>query len=538
MMLEVRIKKTFINKIATVLKDNSTRIIIYTLGIIAVAFFYYYFHNGLGLKYNDARSHLDIARRVVEGLKTGAAQLGSVWLPLPHILMLPTIWNDFFWHSGLSGALVSMVSFVGCGVLIYKYLKTLKVGHFARFFGVLVFVLNLNILYLQSTSMTELLLLATMTAGSYFLLLWSKNKRLLDLLKSAFWIMVSTAIRYDGWFLLVFAAALIAYIVFRKKGYRETEGITILFLTLGSLVIVLWFVWNWAIYNDPLYFIFGPFSAHAQQEQIYQAGELYTKGNILLSVKSYIYALLYNSYSIPAILALFGFIGFLFDKKYKKDLKIASLALVSPFAFNVLALYLGHSVLFVQGVLTDTWFNIRYGIMLMPSIAVFFAYVVDKLKNIKYSLIMIYGLVIFFAFVGGDAVTIDDALVGASGKNVAEVSGWLQENVTNEEGYVLISVASHDAIIFSSGLPMKRFIHEGTGPYWRLATEKPEKWARWIVVRTYDMNDWTWREIVDAPGLEKFELVDHYPFADIYELKDEYVNDMDPVLPPGTKMNE
>lgn len=33
------------------------------------------------------------------------------------------------------------------------------------------------------------------------------------------------------------------------------------------------------------------------------------------------------------------------------------------------------------------------------------------------------------------------------------------------KGFVLISAASHDAIIFSSGLPMKKCIHKGTGTY-------------------------------------------------------------------------
>src|SRR3990167_8921820 len=116
-----------------------------------------FYSNGLGLAYNDARSHLNIGRRVVEGLKPGLAQLGSVWLPLPHALMIPTIWNDFMWHSGLAGALISMISFVGTGLVIYQFAKQLGVGFLGRLIGVLVFVANINILYLQSTAMTALL---------------------------------------------------------------------------------------------------------------------------------------------------------------------------------------------------------------------------------------------------------------------------------------------------------------------------------------------------------------------------------------------
>src|SRR5476649_1543971 len=102
------------------------------LTALSITCFYIFYKNGLGLAYNDARSHLDIGRRVVEGLKPGFAQLGSVWLPLPHILMLPTVWNDFMWHSGLSGAIQSMISFIATGLLIYYFLKEIGVSVLGR----------------------------------------------------------------------------------------------------------------------------------------------------------------------------------------------------------------------------------------------------------------------------------------------------------------------------------------------------------------------------------------------------------------------
>ena len=129
-------------------------------------------------------------------------------------------------------------------------------------------------------------------------------------------------------------------------------------------------------------------------------------------------------------------------------------------------------------------------------------------------------------------MTIDDARVGSSQKNVSEVSGYLADNAASEKGFILISAASHDAIIFSSGLPMKRFIHEGTGAYWESATITPDHWARWIVMRSYDDNDHTWRFVSKAPGFDNYELVASYPFADVYELKEEFRDTLntEPVL--------
>jgi hypothetical protein len=520
------ISKDFLHKVGKFIEKISPVLIITLLTLLSIFFYWYYLQNGLGLSYNDARSHLDIGRRVVEGLKPGLAQLGSVWLPLPHALMVPTIWIDFMWHSGLSGAIQSMVSFVATGYLIFLFLKNLGVGMFERLFGVIIFIANINILYLQSTAMTELLLLATMTAGVYFLIHWVNDENVFNLVKSAFFIMASTLIRYDGWFLFFTATMIIAFYAWQKIGIQKARGMVIFFCTLGGLGIVMWLIWNLLIFRDPFYFAFGPFSAHAQQAQLETAGELPTKGNLIMSFKAYFYAVVYNSYTYTAILGLIGGVVLLLDKRIKPYVRFASLALFAPFVFNVLALFLGHSVLFLPEVIGETWFNVRYGMMLLPSIAIFSAYLVSRLKHLRWPIVGVFALVTLFAFVNNDAVTIDDAVYGSSQKNVTEVSGWLNQNAKDEEGFILISAASHDAIIFSSGLPMKKFIHEGTGDYWDYAVENPHKWVRWIIVRTHDFNDMTFRDIGGLEGLENYDLVDHYPFADIYQVKNEYLADI------------
>jgi hypothetical protein len=138
-----------------------------------------------------------------------------------------------------------------------------------------------------------------------------------------------------------------------------------------------------------------------------------------------------------------------------------------------------------------------------------------------------------FAFTNADAVVIDDGRIGSSQKNVSEVSGYLAEHAKDVPGFILISAASHDAIIFSSGLPMKKFIHEGTGAYWTSATVTPDRWARWIVMRSNSVDDQTWRLVSQVPGFERYDKVRQYPFADIYELRPEWLEDLvtEPVLP-------
>lgn len=526
-MLDREIKISLNNNLLKLNKNLRHYIIpqlIVFLSLVSIFYFYLFYKNGLGLSYNDARSHLDIGRRVVEGLHPGLAQLGSVWLPLPHLLMVPLIWNNFLWHSGLAGSLQSMISFVFTGFLIYKILEYLKVGLVGRIVGVFVFVANLNVLYLQSIAMTEMLLLATMTAGVYELMLWSGENKIVNLIKSAFWIMLSTLVRYDGWFLLIFAAFIIGLITFKNKGFKTTEGTITLFFTLAGFGVVLWLFWNQLIFKDALYFVFGPFSAHAQQLQLEKAGNLATKGNLLFSLKIYLYAMFYNSYTFPVLLGAIGAIILWIDKNIVLNIRLASIALLTPLLFNILALYMGHSVLFIQGLSGNTWFNVRYGIMMMPSIAVFIGYLIHKIRPLRLTFIGLLFFVTFFGFMNKDAVTIDDARVGASQKNVSEVSGYLKQHAVKNENYILISAASHDAIIFSSGLPMRRFIHEGTGKFWDSAVRNPDRWARWIVMRTYDYNDLTWAKVNRTAGFKLYNLVAKYPFADVYELKSEYLN--------------
>ena len=163
-----------------------------------------------------------------------------------------------------------------------------------------------------------------------------------------------------------------------------------------------------------------------------------------------------------------------------------------------------------------------------------------RAAGLRTVLIGLLVFVTFFQFASSDAVTIDDAQVGSSQKNVTEISSWLREHAGPEKGFILISAASHDSIIFSSGLPMRRFIHEGSGTYYDAAIEYPDHWARYIVVRSYSDDDSTWRLIHSNPGFAKYDLVDHYPFADIYELRAEYLHELntDAILNPKLPTNK
>src|SRR3989344_2191374 len=87
------------------------KLVSYLAWILAIIATNYFFYHDLIVSYGDAESHLNIAKRVIHGLPPGFAQLGGIWLPLPHILMIPFVYFDWLWRTGLAGSIVSGIAF-------------------------------------------------------------------------------------------------------------------------------------------------------------------------------------------------------------------------------------------------------------------------------------------------------------------------------------------------------------------------------------------------------------------------------------------
>jgi hypothetical protein len=82
-------------------ETNIVSVIIVTTAAQSLVSFAYYFSRGLTV-HQDSIPHLLVARRMLDSLTPGFGQLGGSWLPLPHVLMVPTIWNDFMYQTGLT----------------------------------------------------------------------------------------------------------------------------------------------------------------------------------------------------------------------------------------------------------------------------------------------------------------------------------------------------------------------------------------------------------------------------------------------------
>ena len=87
--------------------DRETALLAGFAAFVSVASFLFYFRRGELLLYGDSVAHINIARRVFDSRTPGLLQLGTVWLPLPHLLMIPFLLSDWAWRTGV-GASISL----------------------------------------------------------------------------------------------------------------------------------------------------------------------------------------------------------------------------------------------------------------------------------------------------------------------------------------------------------------------------------------------------------------------------------------------
>jgi hypothetical protein len=130
---------------------------------IAAAVFYHV--QGLTLSHYDAKAHLVVARRIIDSLRPGWWQVGAVWLPLPHLLNMVPVQVDWFYRTGFSGVVISVASFASATTIVFWLVRRATGSLAGALAGAVVLASQPDVLYLQSTPMTEPLLMALCLAA-------------------------------------------------------------------------------------------------------------------------------------------------------------------------------------------------------------------------------------------------------------------------------------------------------------------------------------------------------------------------------------
>jgi hypothetical protein len=175
----------------------------------------YYAREGLTLSHYDARAHMVVARRVVDSLTPGWRQFGAVWLPLPHLILLLPVQVDWIYRTGYAAALLSTIALAGglASLASTVYRRTRSAP--AAIVAPLLILLNPDVLYLQSTPMTEPLLFGLSLLAVTAVDRWAASPDLRHA-RGAGWVLALLVwTRYEGWCI---AAALVMLAAALSRG--------------------------------------------------------------------------------------------------------------------------------------------------------------------------------------------------------------------------------------------------------------------------------------------------------------------------------
>lgn len=496
--------------------ENEVVRLVWIAIFISVFSFLYYNRRGDVLLYGDAVAHINIARRVFDSRTPGILQLGTVWLPLPHLLIMPFIVSNKLWQSGMGGSFPSMVAFVWATLGIFRLMRSIlsregKVDDEAKvwaWLAAITFAANPNLIYMQATAMGESLYLAFFIWAVVFLVEFVRQEnaqpdRLSPLTKCGLCLIAACLTRYDGWFLagaMALGAVFIAWRGSREIMRRSPQGpslrSTVLrFVLLCAAAPLLWLAYNAAVYQNPLEFENGPYSAQAIEAKTATVNP--GKDNILAGGSYFLKAAELNV-GEPAwlgrlwlVLVLIGSAGALVNGRGR-----AALFLFVPLPFYALSVAYAKIPIFVPPWWPFTIYNVRYGLELLPAFAVFgclgisfLARYTAKTLRLKPSIggwspiaaIVVWLILVFASYSliwRSDPVCYREASVNSRARvaldnQLAKWFGRLPPTST-----FLMYLGEHAGALEQAGTPLRQTINEGNHRIWKQPVDSEGLWER------------------------------------------------------------
>ncbi|HUY48232.1 MAG TPA: LysM peptidoglycan-binding domain-containing protein [Streptosporangiaceae bacterium] len=464
---------------------------------LSMAFFKWYGAHGLTVAFNDSRSREMIARRILMSRTPGLAQFGATWLPLPAMLMLPLIWSGTLFSDGIAGSLPSMAAYVIAAVYMYRMARLATSSRGAGWVAAGVLMLNPSLLYMQSTPMSEAPSVSAFVVAIYYALRITHTYHALDIAKCAMAVAAGTLIRYENWVIGIAVVPILAYIAWRRQGYKLVEAWTILYCLLAFAGCVAWILYNAVIFHDPLLSFF-----YGQSSHKYYAN---TSGYLLPARHHAMFALTMYGLTIAdtvgwaiVVMALLGFAIFVWRCRLQSKTLPVYLTLV-PLGFYWLVLYKGVNTESLPQLGTGPYYNIRFGMLMIPALGLFAGFVATSgWVLLRRALAGATLAVIIFSGVIGSLLqtpfVLREALYGYGGDTrqtgQAEAQ-WF--NAHYHGGNVLYTYVNDPSLMFY--LLTKYhfldhvFVTDANGAQFTEALARPQDWVTWIVVNSGSSNN-------------------------------------------------
>ena len=472
-------------------------------GLVGAAAAFHYANLGLTLTHYDARAHLVVARRILDSLTPGWQQIGAVWLPLPHVLNALPVQVDAWYRSGASAIALSILSMaIACASLAALVLRTTG-STVAAVTGAALMMLNPNVLYLQSTPMTEPLLFGlsllaiALTAqwldrsprrfaprGSGFIVHGSRSSPVPRTdrvpntesripstdyrIPTAASIALAAACmtRYEAWPIAAAVVAISVVVAWRRGAPLAVSLRAGAWLALWPIVAVVvfsmnsrWVIGSWVVPSD----FFVPENVKAIGNPA-EAWRQIDEGLRLLSGSALVRAGYAGALLVTVALA----------RKRSPHSLVLLLALAAAAALPMFAYLKGHP------------FRIRYDLPLVIAAASLAAGGIAVLH--RWARIPAAVLVVTTTLLQASPFDQTAPLVQESQREVNAMAGRRAVTAYLREHYdgttIMMSMGSlahymHD--LASDGLEIRNFLHEGNGEIWRFAMLGPRGHAGWLM---------------------------------------------------------
>ena len=424
-----------------------------------------YWQQELTLSHYDARGHLVVARRVVDSLTPGWLQVGAVWLPLPHVLNLLPVQVDAWYRTGASGVALSILSIA---LLVYSTARLVlrQTGApVAAVLAALVTVTNPNVLYLQSTPMTEPLLLGLLAWALWLITRAMELDTPRARLAASVVLAMAVMTRYEAW---PFAVAVLAAVPVASwhagRGWRR--GLTAAgAIAMWPVAACLWFFVHSKV-TVGSWFVTGGFYV---PDPAYQFQPLTVTGAVWWGLRQLGSEAL--AYALAASVAL---IGTWWWRHRMPSTAVLALAWLAVGALPWYAFFQGHP------------FRIRYMVPLVVGSAVVVSLAVGRLPRGR-ALVAAALLAGIWStsrpFDRGAAMVLEAQWDRPRSLERRAVTRCLpapggDETVMASMG----SLAHYMHELSASGFALRDFLHEGNGDLWLQALERPGDYVRWILV--------------------------------------------------------
>ena len=465
------------------------------------------------LLYGDAEAHIHIARRLFDSHRPGITQLGSVWLPLPHLLLAPFLLVDSWWRSGFAPVIPGAICYLLACLGLYRLMRN-WMSPAAAAIGLTLFACNPNLLYMQTTAMTEPLFLCELIWSVLLVVEWhseldredGRPNRLMWATIAALAAGVYT--RYDGWILAFLAWLAMAVCMARRGRLFRTNFV------LASVVLLMvpagWMVYNAVVFGDWLDFMRGPYSARAIELHTSTSAVDPHPGwhnpwvSLIYFAKCSELDVAARGWGEPVFFAAIIGTGWAWLKQRKQstseNVAVTALdyggtssgwswtmLLWLPLPFYAYSVSYGSVPIFLPVWKPFSWYNTRYGMEMLPAFAFFSAFAVDAgltyAQGVKKNSRTILVAVLFFLLAVNVVLMLrEQPLTYVEAEKNTAARGYYntvlsaalrQLHAADPQAVVLMNTSTFPSVVPKAGLTYRQTINESDKEFYWAALGAP-----------------------------------------------------------------